>query len=78
MILLLNGVLDLESCPNPPLPLRYMEHDVRKSMGVFRIQVLFREHSTWQGRLIWQEENKEFVFRSVMELIQMLDEILAM
>lgn len=77
MILLLNGLLDLEKCPNPPPPLVPSAKDDTERIGVFRVQVLFREHNTWQGRLIWQDENKEFVFRSVMELIQMLDEIFA-
>lgn len=77
MILLLNGLLDLEKCLNPPPPLVPSAEDDTERIGVFQVQVLFREHNTWQGRLIWQDENKEFVFRSVMELIQMLDEILA-
>ena len=45
--------------------------------AVFRIQILFREHYTWQGKLVWQDENQEAVFRSVLELIQLIDEILA-
>lgn len=45
-------------------------------IATFRIQVLFREHYTWQGCLLWEEERKEATFRSVLELIQILDEIL--
>ena len=77
MILLLNGLLDLESCPNPPLPLVYTLGSGGRNQAVFRIQILFREHYTWQGRLIWQNENQEYVFHSAMELMQLLDEILA-
>lgn len=76
LILLLNGLVDLEDCPNPSLPLVFGEAEDRGSGSVFRIQVLFREHYTWQGRLIWQDENQEAVFRSAMELIQLFDEIL--
>ena len=77
MILLLNSLLDLENCPDAPLPLILQDSSAVEGAAVFRIQVLFREHCTWQGRLIWQNENKEFVFRSAMELLQILDEVLA-
>ncbi len=77
MILLLDNLLDLENCPGRPLPLVHSECDNGESMAVFRIQILFRENHTWQGRLIWQNEDQEVVFHSAMELLQMLDEILA-
>lgn len=77
MILVLNGLLDLDTCPGSPLPLVPSEPEGGKEKTVFRIQVLFREHYTWQGRLIWQNENQESVFHSAIELIQLLDEILA-
>lgn len=76
MILLLNDLIDLEDCPNRSLPLVPWEGEKEKKSFVFRIHVLFREHYSWQGRLIWQDENQEIVFRSVIELMQMLDEIL--
>ena len=76
MVLLLNSLIDLEDCPNRSLPLVSGEQERDRKYSVFRIQVLFREHYTWQGRLIWQNENQEIVFRSVIELIQLFDEIL--
>ena len=39
--------------------------------------ILFQEHYTWQGRLIWLNENQEAAFRSAIELLKLLDEILA-
>lgn len=77
MVLLLNGLLDLEDCPNHPLPLIHSECDEKECIAIFRIQILFREHYTWQGRLVWQNENQEVVFHSAIELIELLDEILA-
>ena len=65
LILMLDALLDMEYCPGSPL------------MAAFRIQILFREHYTWQGKLVWQDEDQEAVFRSVLELIQLIDEILA-
>ena len=76
MVLLLNSLVDLEDCPNCSLPLVSREQEADGKHSVFRIQVLFREHYSWQGRLIWQNENQEIVFRSVIELIQLFDEIL--
>lgn len=76
IILLLNSLVDLEDCPNPSLPPIPLEHEEDGKKSVFRIQILFREHYSWQGRLIWQNENREVVFRSVVELLQLFDEIL--
>lgn len=76
LILLLNSLLDMEDCPNSPLPFVSSTYSGENSKAVFRIQVLFREHYTWQGKLIWQNENQEAVFHSCMELLQLFDEIL--
>ena len=76
MILLLNSLIDMEDCPNPSLPLVPSDCTGTGKACVFRIQILFREHYAWQGRLIWQAENMEIVFHSAIELIQLLDEIL--
>ncbi len=76
MILLLNSLMDMEDCPNPSLPLVPSASPGSDSARVFRIQILFREHYTWQGRLIWQNENLEVVFHSAIELIQLFDEML--
>lgn len=46
-------------------------------LGTFQIYVLFRQNATWQGRLIWVEENMEASFRSVLELLRLLDSALA-
>lgn len=75
LVLLMNSLLDLEPTPGSPLPLVAGDGGAGEK-NTFRIQVLFREHYTWQGRLIWQNENREAVFRSVLELLQLLDEIL--
>ena len=46
-------------------------------IATIRIRILFQEHHTWQGQLIWEDRQKETSFRSVWDLIQILDEILA-
>lgn len=77
MVLLLDSLVNMETCPNRPLPLIPSERGGGEENFVFRIQVLFREHFTWQGKLIWENENQEAVFHSVLELLQLMDEILA-
>lgn len=76
MIILLDCLLDMEGCPNRSMPLVPGECIKDEKCTVFRIQVLFREHHSWQGRLIWENEEREIVFRSVIEFIQLFDEIL--
>ena len=77
LVLLLNSLLDLEDCPGSPLPFVPPMCGEQEGAAVFRVQILFREHHTWQGRLIWQNENMEVVFHSGIELLQLFDEILA-
>ena len=46
-------------------------------LATLRIRILFQENHTWQGLLRWDETGKEASFRSVWELIQILDEVLS-
>ena len=41
-----------------------------------RIRILFKEHYTWQGYVLWENEQMEAAFRSALELVMILDEIL--
>ena len=44
--------------------------------ATFELQVLFRQHSSWQGVVIWRERNMEQTFRSVLELVMLMDSAL--
>ena len=44
--------------------------------ATFELQVLFRQHSSWQGVLIWKDRRSEQSFRSVLELVFLLDSAL--
>lgn len=48
-----------------------------KALAVFQIQVVFRQHTSWQGRLIWMEQREEKRFRSVLELVELLHSALS-
>lgn len=51
--------------------------DENEVLATLRIQILFQEHYTWQGCLLWEERSIKIAFHSVLELIQILDEFLA-
>ena len=44
--------------------------------ATFEVQVIFRQHTSWQGTVIWLEEKTEQSFRSVLELIILMDSAL--
>jgi hypothetical protein len=43
----------------------------------FRINVIFRQHASWQGSITWIDKNMESQFRSVLELLMLMDSVLA-
>ena len=44
--------------------------------ATFVVKVLFRQNASWQGSVLWQEGGKEQSFRSVLELIFLMDRAL--
>jgi hypothetical protein len=44
-----------------------------KVLATFKIRVLFRQNSSWQGEVLWVEKAEGAQFRSVLELIYLLD-----
>ena len=48
----------------------------RGSLATFELQILFRQHTSWQGIIYWQEQQQQQSFRSVLELILLLDSAL--
>lgn len=48
----------------------------RGEKATFELQILFRQHSSWQGMILWQEQRREQSFRSVLELILLMDSAL--
>ncbi len=48
----------------------------RGAKATFELQILFRQHSSWQGLIIWKERNVEQSFRSVLELVVLMDSAL--
>lgn len=42
-------------------------------LGTFVLRVLFRQNASWQGSLVWCEGRSEECFRSVLELLFLID-----
>ena len=45
--------------------------------ATFVVKVLFRQNASWQGSVVWQEGGQEQSFRSVLELIFLMDSALS-
>lgn len=46
-------------------------------LATFMLKVKFRQNSSWQGELVWVGEQKKEYFRSVLELMKLLDNALS-
>ena len=44
--------------------------------GTFVVQVQYRQHATWQGKVLWAEKNETKQFRSALELLKLIDSAL--
>lgn len=44
--------------------------------GTFIVQVKYRQNATWQGQVVWAEQNKKVYFRSALELLRLMDNAL--
>lgn len=87
-LLKMEHLLDLQNMPRaytetrtfsdqPGMQLAWNMMPVRKgAMATFELQILFRQHTSWQGVLCWVGEDVQQQFRSVLELIILLDSAL--
>ena len=48
-----------------------------KKKQTFIIEVIDKKDSTWQGKVSWVDGKKEQTFRSVMELLRLVDSVVA-
>ena len=44
--------------------------------STFEISVKFQQNATWQGTILWAERNLKQNFRSVLEMLKLMDEAL--
>lgn len=48
----------------------------RGARATFELKVIFRQHTSWQGVVVWREQRTEHSFRSVLELVILMDSAL--
>ncbi len=46
------------------------------SLATFTLRILFRQNASWQGSLCWNEKEQSESFRSVLELLLLIDSAL--
>ena len=49
---------------------------IRGARATFELRVSFRQHTSWQGSLLWRERKLRQSFRSVLELVSLMDSAL--
>lgn len=47
------------------------------ALATFQVRVLFRQNASWQGNLVWAERQMDARFRSVLELVRLMDSALS-
>lgn len=45
----------------------------RGERATFYVKVIFRKHATWQGTVLWIDKDREENFRSMLELLLLID-----
>lgn len=46
-------------------------------IACFQVNVMFRQNATWQGSLFWADRGMEANFRSVLELLNLINSALS-
>ncbi len=46
----------------------------KKTGGTFVVRVDSRERATWQGQVIWTDQNRKQYFRSSLELLRLMED----
>jgi len=47
------------------------------SKCTFEVTVKFTQNATWQGQILWYKKNLKQSFRSVLEMLKLMDEALS-
>ena len=48
----------------------------KKGKQTFIVEIIDHQKSTWQGQVHWIQGNKKMSFRSVMELLNLIDSVI--
>lgn len=53
-----------------------MRDSIRRRRGTFLLNIYDRQNATWQGTISWVDKNEKQQFRSVLELIKLIESAL--
>lgn len=51
-------------------------HPPRGALATFKVKIIFMQNATWQGTIFWEESGEEQNFRSVLEMLKLMDSAL--
>lgn len=51
--------------------------DTGKYLASFKLNIMFRQNASWQGSILWVDEQVETQFRSALELFLLMDGVLS-
>ena len=71
-----NAVRSFSVMPEPELKGAEDKKIRQGYRATFMVKILFRQHTSWQGTITWLEKKSEQPFRSVLELILLMDSAL--
>lgn len=90
LLLQVNDSLDREKYPQSYMELRRFHNPLTDetlsdaavthqagAVATFAIRILFRQNASWQGSVVWVDGKQEECFRSVLELIVLIDNALS-
>jgi len=89
MLLQLDGLLDEMRFPQPfdetrsfapvsapPLVTQSDPVEPTGKLATFLVKIFFRQNASWQGSVVWKEQKREESFRSVLELLLLMNSAL--
>jgi len=77
LLIIMDDLLDQEDCPCEAASVVMSDVLPQTPLATFKIEVLFRQNQSWQGKILWLEDKSETCFRSVLEFVMIIDGILA-
>ena len=68
-----SALRDEKAAVGDPSKVTNIRSNIRGKKATFGVKVMFRQNASWQGTVNWIEKNREESFRSVLELLMLMD-----
>lgn len=50
-----------------------MGQETARNRGTFLVKILYRQNDSWQGEVLWAEQEEKRCFKSALELLKLMD-----